>query len=73
MRNFKKFLKKKLDKKTYNKLLILYHTFKSSYDNPLIEFLRKIINLFRPKYPTLFFFHYLKVPQKVYVMSLWMF
>lgn len=56
MRNLKKFFKQKLDKKTYNKLLILYHTFKSSYDNPLLEFIRKIINLFRPKYPSLFFF-----------------
>lgn len=56
MKNFKDFLKKTLDKETYNKLLILYHTFKSSYDNPLIEFLRKIINIFRPKYPSLFFF-----------------
>ena len=69
MQILKKFLKKNFEKRTLNRL---YLTFSNTYDNPVIQFIRKIMNIFRPKYSSLFFFHYLKAHQKVYVMSLQM-
>ena len=53
MQILKKFLKKNFEKRTLNRL---YLTFTNTYDNPVIQFIRKIMNIFRPKYSSLFFF-----------------